>query len=130
MKHLLLLMSLLLVVACQPDNTELPGPVATSAPPLPPPATPDVGDIGQFHNCTAQPRRELSAREACEVVAFRSRCTALDDCYVSCISSPAGSFVGGRCAHVCTMGPHQGAPPPKALASCATVAGRSGVDVE
>jgi len=133
MKNLLLLMSLLVVVACQPDSPASHSATVTSAPPPPPPplpSPPDVGDIGEFHNCTAKPRRELSAREACEVAAFRSRCTALDDCYVSCIGSPAGSFGGGRCAHVCTMGPHHGAPPPDALAACATVAGRSGVDIE
>jgi hypothetical protein len=124
MKHLLLLAILLLVVSC---TQQAPAP-AEAAVSLPPP--PDVGSIGSFLKCSAEPRRDLSAREECEVEAFRSRCTELDDCYVSCISSPSGSFVGGRCAHVCTMGPHAGASPPEALAACASLAGRSGVDVE
>jgi hypothetical protein len=124
MKHLLLLIGLLLVAACSKDSSTAPDRTV----PIPPP--PDIGDINLFLNCSAKPRRELSARETCEVAAFSSRCTVLDDCYVSCISSPSGSFVGGRCAHVCTRGPHQGAPPPEALADCASLAGRSGVDVE
>ena len=124
MKHLLLLISLLLVAACSPASSTAPDKTVS----IPPP--PDIGDIDRFLNCSAKPRRELSARETCEVAAFRSRCTVLDDCYVSCISSPSGSFVGGRCAHVCTRGPHRGAPPPEALADCASLAGRSGVDVE
>lgn len=124
MKHLLLLMCLLLGAACSPKSS------APSDATFRAPQPPDVGDIGSFLNCDAEPRRELSLREKCEIAAFRSRCTVLDDCYVSCISSPTGSFVGGRCAHVCTMGLHRGAPPPEALANCASIAGRSGVDVE
>ena len=119
----LLLAILLLACSCsqQPADTVVP-------PPPPPP--PDVGDIGSYLHCSAQPKRTLSEREQCEVAAFKSRCTKLDDCYVSCIASPDGSFSGGRCAHTCTFGPHRGAEPPKSLASCATLPGRSGMDVE
>lgn len=124
MKHLLLALCLLSCAACSPE----PSAPASATVPVPPP--PDVGDIGRFQRCEAEAKRGLSLREQCEIAAFRSRCTALDDCYVSCISSPSGTFVGGRCAHVCTTGPHRGAPPPDALASCASVVGRSGVDVE
>ena len=124
MKYLTLLVSVLLLTAC---GTQSPAPPETTVSIHPPP---DVGKISRYLNCSAMPRRELSDREKCEVAAFRSRCTALDDCYVSCISSPSGSFVGGRCAHVCTMGLHQSAPPPDSLAECARLTGRSGVDVE
>lgn len=124
MKHLVLLTCLLLLAACGPQ-----GP-ATQETTVSTPLSPDVGDIGRYLNCSAKPRRELSAREKCEVAAFRSRCTALDDCYVSCISSPSGSFVGGRCAHVCTKGPHHGTPLPDTLAECAGLGGRSGADAE
>lgn len=124
MKLLVLSTSLLLLAACGPQ-----GPAASETTASMPPA-PDVGDIGRYRNCSATPRRMLSERETCEVAAFRSRCTALDDCHVSCISSPSGSFVGGRCAHVCSRGPHQSAPPPDALSACARLTGRSGVDAE
>nr|CAS02650.1 putative integron gene cassette protein [uncultured bacterium] len=123
MKNWLFLASLLLIAACNSHN---PAPPETAVSIQPP----DVGDIDRFLNCSAKPRRELSPREKCEVAAFRSRCTALDDCYVSCISSPTGSFVGGRCAHVCTMGPHPGAQQPEPLTQCANLTGRSGVDVD
>jgi hypothetical protein len=104
----------------------------TQAPyePPPPPSPPDLAYVGQFNNCSARPQRDLSEREKCEVAAFQSRCTALDDCFVSCISSKSGSFDGGRCAHTCTFGPHKAAPPPDAIAGCKTLTGRSGVDVE
>jgi hypothetical protein len=124
MKLLVLSTSLLLLAACGPRGPEPPGTTASMSP------APDVGDIGAYHHCSATPRRALSERERCEVAAFRSRCTALDDCHVSCISSPSGSFTGGRCAHVCSRGPHRGAPPPDALSACARLAGRSGVDAE
>lgn len=124
MKHLLLLTSLWLLAACDPQGPALSETTASSRP------APDVGDIGRYLSCSAMPRRALSEREKCEVAAFRSRCTALDDCHVSCIHSPSGSFVGGRCAHVCSRGPHPGAPPPDALSTCASLTGRSGVDAE
>jgi len=95
-----------LVVACGDGELDATGQASVAATVPPPPPPPDVGQIGQFLACSAKPRRELSARERCEVEAFRSRCTALDDCYVSCINSPDGVRGGGRCAHVCTFGPH------------------------
>ncbi len=102
----------------------------TPTPPPPPLSPPDVGEIDRFLACSATPRRELSPREQCEIEAFKARCTALDDCYVSCISSPNGSFTGGRCAHVCTFGPHRGAPHPAGVDKCKDQPGRSGIDVE
>jgi hypothetical protein len=128
-------LAIFLLVSCTPEDAHEPHSSPASAAraksvPPPPPPPPDVGDIGRFLACSAPPRRQLSPRERCEVQAFRARCTALDDCYVSCISSPGGSFVGGRCAHVCTMGPHQGAPHPAAISQCSTFPGRSGIDVE
>lgn len=119
-----------LVVACGDAGTEaVGGPRTPATIPSPPPPL-DVGQIDRYLACSAKPRRELSPRERCEVEAFRSRCTALDDCYVSCISSPDGFQTGGRCAHVCTFGPHRGAPHPQGVAACGALPGRSGIDVE
>ena len=119
-----------LTAACGSRDVDATGqpPVAASVPP--PPTPPDVGQIDRFLACTAKSRRELSARERCEVEAFRSRCTPLDDCYVSCINSPDGVRGGGRCAHVCTFGFHRGEPPPEGVTSCSVLAGPSGIDVE
>ena len=105
--------------AIEPSETVLPSVY------VPPP--PDRGDVGRFLNCTAEPRRALSQRELCEVAAFRARCTALDDCYVSCISSPMGVFSGGGCGHVCTFGLHPGAPHPDGVDACKAVPGDSGL---
>lgn len=88
---------------------------------------PDVGDVSRFLNCSAGPRRDLSPRERCEIAAFKARCNVLDDCYVSCLSSPAGVFVGGGCGHVCTHGPHPGAPDPAAVDACESEPGLSGL---
>ena len=117
------ILSVLLLAACG-DRADTP-----LEPPPPPPA-PDLSYVAEFNNCSALPQRDLSERERCEVAAFQSRCTALDDCYVSCISSKDGSFGGGRCAHTCTFGTHKGGPPPDVLAKCKALPGRSAVDVE
>lgn len=122
------LAALSLLCACGGPDVDVSAPKATTALPPPPPPR-DVGDIGHFLGCEAKPRRDLSPRERCEIEAFRARCTALDDCYVSCISSPDGVSTGGRCAHVCTMGPHRGAPHPPAVQKCETLPGPSGIDV-
>lgn len=118
-----LLMALIFTTACTQETT--PTPLSRVAIQEPPP--PDVGDISRFLNCSAEPRRDLSARERCEIAAFKARCNALDDCYVSCLSSPAGVFVGGGCGHVCTFGPHPGAPHPAAVDACASESGESGL---
>ena len=122
-KVVFLFMLLAFVGACTKS-----GP-ADSARQTPPPRF-DIGEIGRFQACSAEPRRTLSARERCEIAAFRARCTALDDCYVTCISSPDGFHMGGRCAHICTMGPHRGAPHPPRLGACDSLPGSSGIDVE
>jgi hypothetical protein len=126
---LLLLTVLATLAACMDSD-----PAANVASPPtrtpPPPPRYDVGEIGRFQACSAQPRRTLSARERCEIAAFRARCTVLDDCYVTCISSPDGFHMGGRCAHICTMGPHRGAPHPPELGRCDSLPGSSGIDVE
>jgi hypothetical protein len=88
---------------------------------------PDVGDVVHNLNCSAKPRRKLSAREICEIAVFKSRCIGLDDCYVSCLSSPEGVLVGGGCPHICTLGLHPGPPFPPAISSCASVSGKSGL---
>jgi predicted small lipoprotein YifL len=88
-------------------------------------AAPDVGDVSHYLNCAAPPRRELSAQEACEAKAYKARCTAQDDCYVSCINSRDGAAVAGGCAHVCTHGLHAGTEPPEGLALCAASAPKS-----
>lgn len=120
---------LALLAACMDSGpAAADGSLPTAKPPLPPRF--DVGEIGRFQACSAEPKRTLSARERCEIAAFRSRCTALDDCYVTCISSPDGFHMGGRCAHVCTMGPHRGAPHPPGLGECDSLPGSSGIDVE
>lgn len=100
------------------------GPVASAdAAAAPPPPPPDVGDIGRFLACKAEPRRELSARERCQVEALAARCTPADDCLVSCIASPDGHRVGGGCSHVCSFGPHRGEPRPPGWAGCDAIAG-------
>ena len=100
---------------------------SASAQSFPEPSPPDVGNVTQNLNCAAKPRRNLSPRELCEIEAFKSRCTSLDDCYVSCLSSPQGVLVGGGCGHVCTLGLHAGAPYPTAVSACASVPGNSGL---
>ncbi len=87
-------------------------------PPPPPPAPSDVGDISQFHSCKAKPRRNLSAREQCQIAKLTARCTAADDCLVSCITSPQGYQVGGGCSHVCFFGSHPGEPKPPGWTEC------------
>ncbi len=132
MAHLRLLIALsatlLLSLGCTPEPASSQVSLATvQAPPSPPPP-PDVGDVAHFLNCSAEPRRALSARERCEIAAFKARCTALDDCYVSCLSSPAGVFTGGGCGHVCTLGLHTGAPRPAAVDACESMPGESGLE--
>ena len=118
-----LLTILLLMTGCTQETT--PAPVSrVNIQEMPPP---DVGDISRFIDCAAEPRRHLSPRERCEIAAFKARCNALDDCYVSCLSSPAGVFTGGGCGHVCTFGPHPGAPYPAAVDACASEFGESGL---
>lgn len=118
-----LLTTLMLVAGCAQETT--PAPVSQVN--IQELAPPDVGDISRFLDCAAEPRRDLSPRERCEIAAFKARCNALDDCYVSCLSSPAGVFTGGGCGHVCTFGPHPGAPYPAAVDACATEPGESGL---
>lgn len=118
-----ILLTLLLMAGCTQETAPEPVSRVNIQEPLPP----DVGDISRFLNCSAEPRRDLSARERCEIVAFKARCNALDDCYVSCLSSPTGVFTGGGCGHVCTFGPHPGAPYPAAVDACASEAGESGL---
>jgi len=132
MAHLRLLIvltaTLLLLLGCAPEPAPSQvSPAAVHAPP-PPPPPPDVGDVSHFLNCSAEPRRALSSRERCEIAAFKARCTALDDCYVTCLSSPAGVFTGGGCGHVCTLGLHPGAPHPAAIEACESMPGESGLD--
>lgn len=119
-----ILLTLLLMAGYTQETA--PSPVSQVDVQAPPP--PDVGDISRFLNCSAEPRRDLSARERCEIAAFKARCNALDDCYVSCLSSPAGVFIGGGCGHVCTFGPHPGAPYPAAVDACASEPGESGLE--
>lgn len=86
--------------------------------PPPPPPPPDVGDIVRFHSCEAKARRKLSARDQCQIEKLAARCTAADDCLVSCISSPQGYQVGGGCSHVCFFGPHPGEGKPQGWSEC------------
>ena len=119
-----LLTMLLLMTGCTQETA--PAPVSRADIQIPSP--PDVGDISRFLDCAAEPRRNLSPRERCEIAAFKARCNALDDCYVSCLSSPAGVFTGGGCGHVCTFGPHPGAPYPAGVDACANEPGESGLE--
>jgi hypothetical protein len=129
MAHLRLLIilsgTLLLLLGCAPEPVP---PQASPAAVQAPPPSPDVGDVSHFLNCSAEPRRALSSRERCEIAAFKARCTVLDDCYVTCLSSPAGVFTGGGCGHVCTPGLHLGAPHPAAIGACESMPGESGLD--
>lgn len=118
-----LLTMLLLMTGCSQETSPLPVSRADIQE-MPPP---DVGDISRFLDCAAEPRRNLSPRERCEIAAFKARCNALDDCYVSCLSSRAGVFTGGGCGHVCTFGPHPGAPYPAGVDACANEPGESGL---
>jgi hypothetical protein len=132
MAHLRLLIvlssTLLLSPGCAPDRapSQVSAPAEKAPAPTPPP--PDVGNVSHFLSCSAEPRRALSVRERCEIAAFKARCTALDDCYVSCLSSPAGVFTGGGCGHVCTFGLHLGAPRPAAVDACESMPGQSGLE--
>lgn len=118
-----LLTALLVITGCAQETA--PAPMSRVDIQIPPP--PDVGDISRFLNCATEPRRDLSPRERCEIAAFKARCNALDDCYVSCLSSPEGVFTGGGCGHVCTRGPHLGAPYPAGVDACASEPGASGL---
>jgi hypothetical protein len=121
--------SILLIGGCAPEKTPSPPApqVPAKSPPPTPPPPPDEGDVGRFLKCSAKPRRALSPREQCEIAAFRARCTETDDCYVSCLSSPDGIYVGGGCSHVCTYGLHTGEPRPAQLQGCNSVPGESGL---
>jgi hypothetical protein len=118
----------LLLLGCSPEPAPSQASSTTPQAPPPPPPPPDVGDVSHFLNCSAEPRRALSPRERCEIAAFKARCTALDDCYVSCLNSPAGVFTGGGCGHVCTLALHPGAPHPTAVDACKNVPGESGLE--
>jgi hypothetical protein len=118
----------LLLLGCSPEPAPSQASSTTLQAPSSPPPPPDVGDVSRFLNCSAEPRRALSPRERCEIVAFKARCTTLDDCYVSCLNSPAGVFTGGGCGHVCTLGLHPGAPHPTAVDACKNVPGESGLE--
>ena len=39
------------------------------------PKPPDVGDVDQFLDCAAQPRRPLSDAEQCKLALLRPQCT-------------------------------------------------------
>lgn len=119
---LAVLLATLLSLGCAQETAPQVSPSAVHVSP-----PPDVGDVTHFRNCSAKPRRALSPRERCEIAAFKARCTARDDCYVSCLSSPAGVLVGGGCAHVCTSELPRGAPDPAAVEACSSVSGVSGL---
>lgn len=61
----------------------------------------DYGDIENYHACQAQPRRELSDLDKCEIEVLSQNCSPAADCLVTCISSPDGYKRGGGCFHVC-----------------------------
>ena len=79
---------------------------------------PDVGDVGNFNACLGTPRRVLSEFEQCKIRAYKERCTAEDDCFVTCISSPDSPKVGGGCGHVCGLPLHREGDPPPGLSDC------------
>ena len=78
---------------------------------------PDVGSVSTYNQCKADPRRGLSVREKCQIEKLSARCTAADDCLVSCIASPQGHQVGGGCSHVCS-GQHRGESKPPGWNEC------------
>ena len=98
MPAILLLYLSLALLLCACERTPSP-PAASNAVNFPPP--PDVGEVSRFLVCRATPRRVLTDRERCELKALSQSCTPTNDCYVSCITSPAGSQIGGGCEHVC-----------------------------
>jgi len=117
--------ALLLLLGCAPAPS--PPSSITSQAPHPPALPVDQGDVGHFHDCSAEPRRALSVRERCEISALKARCTALDDCLVTCLSSPDGVFLHHGCGGVCTLWRHRPSPLPKAIEACESVPGDSGL---
>jgi hypothetical protein len=98
-------------VAGAPDyvEPEIPGEVRACMEDDELPLTPgrrgfDFGDLDYFQNCTAKPRRDLSARDQCLIRKLSSDCTEAADCLVTCIASPDGHRIGGECDHVCFRG--------------------------
>jgi len=83
---------------------------------------PDVGGVDKFLSCRAIPRREISAREECQIEKLSARCTVADDCLVSCITSPQGHKVGGGCEHVCFYGLHPEESKPPGWGECDALA--------
>lgn len=111
--------SILLVASCSAQDQS---PTTSSTPsirkPLPPPPPPDQGEIDKFLHCKAKPRRQISEREACQIKKLTARCTATDDCLVSCITSPSGFKEGGACNHTCFFGLHRSETRPSGWNEC------------
>ena len=74
---------------------------------LTPPPPPQVGDVSNFHHCSANPS-PTSSSEACLVERLKAECTAATDCLLTCMASPDGRRVGGGCEHVCFGYPAMG----------------------
>jgi hypothetical protein len=98
---------------------------SVSEPDVPNPRKYDTGETQRYMACTAEPRRALTERENCELAAFGRVCTPYTDCYVSCITSPDGSYFGGKCAHVCGFPLREGAGHPEGIEKCENLPGRS-----
>ena len=67
----------------------------------------DYGDLANYQNCQAEPRRNLSKQEECIIKLLSDDCTPQADCLVTCESSPDGWRTGGGCHHIC-FGPITG----------------------
>ena len=87
-------------------------------PPPPPPPLWDFGDLDNFGSCKAEPRRVLSSKEKCQIEKLREDCTPAADCLVTCLSSPDGIKIGGKCDHVCFYPRHPWESRPKVMDEC------------
>ena len=96
-----LLRLVLVILALLSSTCDRPEQPAVASPLVSIPAPPDTGEVSRYLSCKAEPRRQLTPRERCELEVLASKCTNSADCYVSCISSPDGPTVGGGCEHVC-----------------------------
>ncbi len=61
----------------------------------------DYGEIENYQACQAEPRRELTDLDKCEIEVLSQNCSPAADCLVTCISSPDGYKRGGGCFHIC-----------------------------
>ena len=99
-KIVVALLAILAVTSCGNDGAPAKKPAVLPSVYVPPPPS-DFGDITNFNQCSAKPRRALSEQDKCAVRLLSQNCTAAADCLVTCTMSPDAENVGGGCYHVC-----------------------------